>query len=148
MKNEPAFKSLQGNPAFFQFKASQCPFQLGQKTRVPLTYILLREFSSCGACGKLPFLLIRRQGISSNIDMNWGTRALLVLLFSTWCSSRLGTVFSGNLWSGLKEVKPLVLFDEQCRMALDPVQGNQASSRVDLGYTELFCVAAITSGSH
>ena len=35
MKDEPAFKSLQGNPAFFRFKASQCPFQLGQKTQGP-----------------------------------------------------------------------------------------------------------------
>ena len=26
MKDEPAFKPLQGNPAFFQVKASRCPF--------------------------------------------------------------------------------------------------------------------------
>ena len=48
------------------------------------------------------------------------------------------TMFSVNLWSCLKEVKPLVVFDGECRMALKPKQGNQASSRVDLGCMELF----------
>ena len=53
----------------------------------------------------------------------------------------------GNLWSCLKEVKPLVVFDGECRMALDPRQGSQVSSRVDSGYTELFRVAVVTSVS-
>ena len=57
-------------------------------------------------------------------------------------------MFSGNLWSCLKEVKPLVVFNGECGMALEPMQGNKASSQVDLGYTELFHVAAVTSGSH
>ena len=56
-------------------------------------------------------------------------------------------MFLGNIWSCLKEVKPLVVFDGECRMALEPRQGNTASSQVDLGYTELFSVAAVTSGS-
>ena len=45
------------------------------------------------------------------------------------------------------EVKPLVMFDGECRMALEPMQGNQASPRVDLWYTELFRIAAVISGS-
>ena len=32
-------------------------------------------------------------------------------------------------------------------MALEPVHVNRASSRVDFGYTELFRVAVVTSGS-
>ena len=32
IKDEPVFKSLQGNPAFFRVRASRCPFQLRQKT--------------------------------------------------------------------------------------------------------------------
>ena len=32
-------------------------------------------------------------------------------------------------------------------MALEPVQGNQASSRVDLVYTVIFHIAAVTSRS-
>ena len=56
-------------------------------------------------------------------------------------------VFLGNLWSLLREVKPLVIIDGECVMALEPMQGNWASSQVDLGYTELFLVATDTSGS-
>ena len=43
------------------------------------------------------------------------------------------------------EVKPLVMFDGERRMALEPKQENRASSRIDLGYTELFHVAAVSS---
>ena len=46
MKDEPAFKPLQGNPAFFWVRASRGPFHLRQKHRVPLTYLFLREGSS------------------------------------------------------------------------------------------------------
>ena len=37
-------------------------------------------------------------------------------------------VFLGNLWSLLREVKQLVIIDGKCVMALEPMQGNQASS--------------------
>ena len=33
MKDEPAFKPPQGNPAFFQVTASRCPFHLRQQTQ-------------------------------------------------------------------------------------------------------------------
>ena len=33
------------------------------------------------------------------------------------------------------------------RDGLEPMQGNRASSQVDLGYMELFSIAAVTSGS-
>ena len=56
-------------------------------------------------------------------------------------------VVSGNLWSCLKEVKPLVMYDVERVMALEPMQGNRASFRVDLGYTELFRIPAVTSVS-
>ena len=35
MKDEPAFKPLQGNPAFFQVRASRCPFHLRQQIQGP-----------------------------------------------------------------------------------------------------------------
>ena len=54
---------------------------------------------------------------------------------------------SGNLWSCLKEVKPLVVYDVECRIALVPMQGISASCRVDLGYTELFHIPAVTTVS-
>ena len=55
---------------------------------------------------------------------------------------------SGDLFSCLKEVKPLVVYDVECWMALEPMQGHQASSRVDLGYIKLFRIPAVTSVSY
>ena len=42
MKDEPAFKPLQGNPAFFQFMASWCSFPLSQQTQ-DTSHILIHE---------------------------------------------------------------------------------------------------------
>ena len=38
-----------------------------------------------------------------------------------------------NLWTCLKEVKPLVVFDGESAVPVEPMQGNRASSQVDLG---------------
>ena len=43
------------------------------------------------------------------------------------------------------EVKPLVLYDVVHGIAMEPMKGKWASSRVDLGYTELFCIAEVTA---
>ena len=45
-----------------------------------------------------------------------------------------------NLCSSLKEVKPLVLYNVEHGIAMEPMKGKWASSRVDLGCTELFCI--------
>ena len=37
-------------------------------------------------------------------------------------------VVSGNLWIVVKDVKPLVVYDVQCEMALDSMKGKYASS--------------------
>ena len=57
-------------------------------------------------------------------------------------------VFSGNLWCSLKQVKPLIIFDGEPKMSLEPMQGNRASSPVDLWHTECFGVAVVTSGPY
>ena len=44
------------------------------------------------------------------------------------------------------KMKPLVMFNGDSWMALGPRQGNRATCRVDLGYTELFRVAVVNSG--
>ena len=54
-------------------------------------------------------------------------------------------VFSGNLSSFLKGVKPLVMYDEDRGMVMEPMQGKLASSQFDLGHTDLFCVPEVTS---
>ena len=52
---------------------------------------------------------------------------------------------SVNLCGFLKEVKPLVLYDVEHGIAMEPMKGKWASSRVDLGYTKLFCIPKMTA---
>ena len=53
-------------------------------------------------------------------------------------------VFSGNLSSFLKGVKPLVLYDEDLGIVMEPMQGKLASSQFDLRHNDLFCVSEVT----
>ena len=48
-----------------------------------------------------------------------------------------------NLCSFLKEVNPLVLYDMEHVIAMEPMMGKGASFQVDLGYTELFCIPEV-----
>ena len=52
---------------------------------------------------------------------------------------------SGNLWIAVKVVKPLVVYEVECKMAIDSMKRKCASSCVDLGYTNLFCIPEVTS---
>ena len=54
-------------------------------------------------------------------------------------------MFSGNLSSFLKGVKPIALYDADRGMVMEPMQGKLASSQFDLGHTNLFCVPEVTS---
>ena len=47
---------------------------------------------------------------------------------------------SGNVWIVVKDVKRIVVYDVECEMAMDSMKGKCASSRGDLGYTNLFCI--------
>ena len=40
---------------------------------------------------------------------------------------------------------PIVLYDEDRGMVMDPVQGQLASSQFDFGHTDLLCVPEVTS---
>ena len=44
-----------------------------------------------------------------------------------------------------REVKPLVLYDVEHGIGMEPMKGKWASSRVDLGYTEVFCIPEVTA---
>ena len=46
-----------------------------------------------------------------------------------------------------KKFKPLVVYDVERMMALEPMQENRDSYRIDLEYTELFRIPAVTSVS-
>ena len=50
-----------------------------------------------------------------------------------------------NLFKFLKEIKPLVLYDVEHGIAMEPMKGKWASFGVDLGNTELFCIPEVTS---
>ena len=52
---------------------------------------------------------------------------------------------SVNLCIFLKDVKPLDVFDMECGMAMEPMNGKCASSSVDVGYTNLFSIPEVTS---
>ena len=45
----------------------------------------------------------------------------------------------------LKDASPLILYDVECGMSMEPIQGKCASSQVHLRYPELFCVPEVTS---
>ena len=51
---------------------------------------------------------------------------------------------SGNLWIVVKDVKPLVVYDVECETGMDSMKGKCASSCVDLGFTNLFCIPEVT----
>ena len=68
-----------------------------------------------------------------------------MLLYWNWCSYRFEMGVSGNLSIVVKDIKPLVVYDVECEMAMDSMKGKCASSWVDLGYTNLFCIPELTS---
>ena len=47
--------------------------------------------------------------------------------------------------SFLKGVKPLVLYDEDRGIFMETMPGKLASSQLELGHTDLFCVPELTS---
>ena len=86
MNDEPALSLCKEILPSFESGHLAVHFTWSRKHRVPLTYIFLRENSSWGACGKMAYLFIRRQGISSHLQTIWGARvfhpvALLKLMF-------------------------------------------------------------------
>ena len=69
----------------------------------------------------------------------------ILLLYWNWCSYRLQMGVSGNLWIVVKDVKPLFVYDVECEMAMYSMKGKCASSWVDVGYNNLFCIPEVTS---
>ena len=76
---------------------------------------------------------------SALISRQYGVPAFFILFsYWNWCSYRLEMGVAGNLRIIVKDVKPLVVYDVECEMAMDSMKGKCASSWVDLGYTNLF----------
>ena len=82
---------------------------------------------------------------SAHISRRYGVPGFFILLlYWNWCSYRLEMGVSGNLWIVVKDVNTLV-YDVEWEMAMDSMKEKCASSRVDLGYTNLFCIPEVTS---
>ena len=116
-----------------------------RKHSVPLTYLLLTEISSWGAGGKLAQVFNQRHGISSHLGTIWGAWSFPRVAVLILISYRLETGVSGNLFRFLKEVKPLVLYAVEHRIAVQQMRGKCATYCVDFGYTDLFCIPELTS---
>ena len=84
MKEEPAFKPLQGNPTLFLVRESRYPLHLRQKTQGPSHIPMLREGSSWGACLKLAYLFNRILGISSLLETICGAWNFLHTAVLKW----------------------------------------------------------------
>ena len=85
MKDEPAFKPLQGNPAFFRVRASQCPFHLRQQSQGS-SHIPIAEGSLLLKClWKVGLLLQSKPENWSHLEMILGAqkfpRVVLNLVF-------------------------------------------------------------------
>ena len=81
MKDDPEFKEMQGNPAFFWVRASQGPFHLRKKTQGP-SHIPIAE-------GKLHLKLLWKVGSplqskTDNPHSSWDDMGCIVLSSSCW----------------------------------------------------------------
>ena len=145
MKYGPAFKSLQGNPAFFWVRASRGTFHLRQKTQSP-THIPISQGRLLLRClWKVGLPLQSKTGNPSHPEMIWVARnippaALLkLMILYTW---------DGCLRETLKFpkcVKQLVLYDVDRGVVMEPMQVKLASSQFEFGYPDQFCIPGVTS---
>ena len=80
MKDEPAFKPLQGNPAFFRVRASRCPFHLRQQTQGPFHMPIAGGSLLLRCWWKVGLLFSRSQGVTSHLETIWVHEAFLEFL--------------------------------------------------------------------
>ena len=116
----------------------------GRKDRVPLTYLLLRECSSSGACGELAHLFSRRQGIILILRRYQVHRTYLNLLYWNWILYTWDGCCNESL-EFYKGSQALALYGVDCEIFIETMQGTFFSSQFPLGNTELFCMPEVTS---
>ena len=100
MKDEPIFKLLKGNPAFFQVRASWCPLHLRQQTQgpshIPIAErsLLLRCLWNSGiALESMPGNQLSSQDDLGYMELSSSCYAELgVLPDLGWCSRRISGV--------------------------------------------------------
>ena len=119
----------------------------GHSGSIPLETENTRSLSHTYCWGKTPlevlvvcWLTFSDKDRESALILRWyGVHgAFHELLYWNSYSYKLETGVSGNLCSFLNAVKPLVLYDVEHGIAMQPKKGKWASSRVDFWYTKLF----------
>ena len=81
MKDEPAFKLLQGNPTFFRVRESRYPLHVRQQIHSP-SHILIAEGRLLLRClWKVAYLFNRNLGIRSVLQTIWGAWSFLEFLY-------------------------------------------------------------------
>ena len=94
---------------------------------------------------KAGLTLQSKTGNHSPTQLIWGARKFPQVALLKLMILFIESVFSGNLSSFLKGVRPLVLYDEDRGMVMEPMQGKLASSQFDLGHSDLLCIPEVTS---
>ena len=83
---------------------------------------------------------------SALISRRYGVHGFFILLlYWKWCSYILQMGVWETHWIVVKDVKPLVVYDVECGMAMEPIKGKWAYSWVDFRYTNLFCILEVTT---
>ena len=145
MKDEPAFKPLQGNLAFFWGRASWGPFHLRQKTQSP-SHIPIAEWRLLLRClRKVGLPILSKTGNHSHPETIWGAQnfpqvaVLILIILYTWDRCLMeplefpkGSQATCSVWCGSRDgyganAREIVLIS------------------IYLGYTELFCIPLVTS---
>ena len=118
MKDEPAFKALQGNPAFFWVRASRGPLYLRQKTQSP-SHIPIFE-------GRLLLRCLRKAG--------------LPLQSKTGNHSHSQTIWGARKFPQAALMKLMILYTWNCflRESLEFPKGSQATCSVWWGTQDGF----------
>ena len=119
-------------------------FESGLSQYIPFDTESTESLSATYCWGKTPLEMFVENWLTSSVKDRESAlifRRYVVhgTFFDLLCwneySYRLEAGVSENLCSFLKEVKPLVLYSVEHGIAVEPMNGKWASSRVDFGYT-------------
>ena len=126
-------KPLQGNLYFFLIRASRGPFRMKHKTQGPSHIYIPKGKLLLRCLWKEGLPLQSKTGNHSHPEMIWGARnipqaallKLMILYTLDGCLRESLEVPNGS--------QALVLYDVECGVVMEPMQGKLASSQFDFG---------------
>ena len=121
-------KSVQGILDFFLIRASRGPFRLNHKTQGP-SHIHIPKGKLLLSCLWKDGLPLQSKTGNQLISLRYGVTDHSSCCFTEIdVPNRLEMLVSGNLWIVVKDVKPLVVYDVECEIAMESMKGKCASS--------------------